>query len=96
MAPICVVLLVPATLLMEDNALGMAISQAKKDWLIIPLLVVNSATAYFVNLTNFLVTKYTSPLTLQVRSTAIMGTAHYNRNCFVLKPWYLMIQAALD
>jgi hypothetical protein len=32
-------------------------------------LLVNSCIAYLVNLTNFLVTKYTSALTLQVRST---------------------------
>lgn len=30
------------------------------------LLILNSGMAYFVNLTNFLVTKYTSALTLQV------------------------------
>ncbi|GJP42541.1 hypothetical protein CLOM_g2094 [Closterium sp. NIES-68] len=70
MAPIAVVLLVPATLIMEDNVLGITIQQAKKDWGILPLLAVNSATAYFVNLTNFLVTKYTSPLTLQVLGNA--------------------------
>ena len=29
----------------------------------------NSALAYFVNLTNFMVTKYTSALTLQVRAS---------------------------
>ncbi|CAI5934205.1 unnamed protein product, partial [Closterium sp. NIES-65] len=70
MAPIAVVLLVPATLIMEDNVLGITIKQAKEDWGILPLLAVNSATAYFVNLTNFLVTKYTSPLTLQVLGNA--------------------------
>ncbi|CAI5470411.1 unnamed protein product [Closterium sp. Yama58-4] len=70
MAPIAVVLLVPATLIMEDNVLGITIKQAKEDWGILPLLAINSATAYFVNLTNFLVTKYTSPLTLQVLGNA--------------------------
>ncbi|CAI5504152.1 unnamed protein product [Closterium sp. Naga37s-1] len=70
MAPIAVVLLVPATLIMEHNVLGITIKQAKEDWGILPLLAVNSATAYFVNLTNFLVTKYTSPLTLQVLGNA--------------------------
>eukprot|EP00475_Leptophrys_vorax_P039370 TRINITY_DN71079_c0_g1_i1.p1 TRINITY_DN71079_c0_g1~~TRINITY_DN71079_c0_g1_i1.p1 ORF type:complete len:321 (+),score=21.71 TRINITY_DN71079_c0_g1_i1:149-1111(+) len=70
MAPIAVVILVPATLIMEDNVLGITLAQAKKDWAILPLLFVNSATAYFVNLTNFLVTKHTSPLTLQVLGNA--------------------------
>ena len=32
------------------------------------LLLLNAFTAYFQNLSNFLVTKATSPLTLQVRS----------------------------
>lgn len=32
------------------------------------LLFLNSFLAYFVNLTNFLVTKHTSALTLQVRT----------------------------
>ena len=31
------------------------------------LLLLNAFTAYFQNLSNFLVTKHTSPLTLQVR-----------------------------
>jgi hypothetical protein len=34
-------------------------------------LLVNSCIAYLVNLTNFLVTKYTSALTLQVNTHAL-------------------------
>lgn len=71
MAPIAVVLLIPATLIMERGADGETVweitaEKAKEDVMILPLLAVNSAMAYFVNLTNFLVTKHTSPLTLQV------------------------------
>lgn len=66
MAPIAVVLLVPATLFMEDNVIAVTMELAKKDFNIIWYLLINSSLAYFVNLTNFLVTKHTSALTLQV------------------------------
>ncbi|CAI5526565.1 unnamed protein product [Closterium sp. Naga37s-1] len=68
MAPIAVLLLLPATLVIEPTVLAVAASKAHEDWGIIPLLLVNSSTAFFVNLTNFLVTRYTSALTLQVLS----------------------------
>jgi hypothetical protein len=51
---------------MEDNVVGVTIELAKKDFTIVWLLLFNSCLAYFVNLTNFLVTKHTSALTLQV------------------------------
>ncbi|KAL2634149.1 hypothetical protein R1flu_005628 [Riccia fluitans] len=70
MAPIAVVVLLPATLYLEPNVLGIAIAQARGDPGIIFLLTINSAMAYFVNLTNFLVTKNTSALTLQVLGNA--------------------------
>lgn len=70
MAPIAVVLLLPATLLLEPNVLGITIALARQDVKIIYYLLFNSALAYFVNLTNFLVTKHTSPLTLQVLGNA--------------------------
>ena len=66
MAPIAVVLLLPATLYMEKNVVGITLALAKNDIRIIWYLLFNSALAYFVNLTNFLVTKHTSALTLQV------------------------------
>ena len=66
MAPIAIVVLLPATLIMESNVLGITITLAKQDPRVILYLLVNSVMAYFVNLTNFLVTKHTSPLTLQV------------------------------
>ncbi|KAJ8540469.1 hypothetical protein K7X08_030388 [Anisodus acutangulus] len=70
MAPIAVVFLLPATLLMEENVVGITLALARDDSRIIWLLLFNSALAYFVNLTNFLVTKHTSALTLQVLGNA--------------------------
>lgn len=67
MAPIAVVFLLPATLFMEENVVGITLALAREDVKIIWYLLFNSALAYFVNLTNFLVTKHTSALTLQVR-----------------------------
>ncbi|KAJ7964048.1 Nucleotide-sugar transporter family protein [Quillaja saponaria] len=70
MAPIAVVFLLPATLIMEDNVVGITLALARDDIKIIWYLLFNSALAYFVNLTNFLVTKHTSALTLQVLGNA--------------------------
>lgn len=70
MAPIAVVILLPATLFMEDNVVGITIALARKDVNIVWYLLFNSAMAYCVNLTNFLVTKHTSALTLQVLGNA--------------------------
>jgi hypothetical protein len=69
MAPVAVVVLLPATLALEDNVLGITVEKARADGPgILFLLLLNSGMAYFVNLTNFLVTKHTSALTLQVSS----------------------------
>lgn len=70
MAPVAVVFLLPATLIMEKNVLGMTIALAREDVKIVWYLLFNSSLAYFVNLTNFLVTKHTSALTLQVLGNA--------------------------
>lgn len=70
MAPIAVVLLLPATLYMEQNVVGITLALAEDDIKIVWYLLFNSALAYFVNLTNFLVTKHTSALTLQVLGNA--------------------------
>ncbi|KAJ6690206.1 hypothetical protein OIU85_006483 [Salix viminalis] len=67
MAPIAVVILLPVTLIMEENVVGITLALAREDVKIIWYLLFNSALAYFVNLTNFLVTKHTSALTLQVQ-----------------------------
>lgn len=66
MAPIAVVFLLPATLLMEENVVEITVALAREDIKIVWYLLFNSSLAYFVNLTNFLVTKHTSALTLQV------------------------------
>lgn len=45
-------------------------------------LLINSCMAYAVNLTNFMVTKYTSALTLQVRHiTHTQGFCGFAANC---------------
>ena len=66
MAPIAVLFLLPATLWMEDNVVGITLALTRDDIKIVWNLIFNSALAYFVNLTNFLVTKHTSALTLQL------------------------------
>ncbi|KAM7526433.1 hypothetical protein LguiA_016335 [Lonicera macranthoides] len=70
MAPVAVVFLLPATLIMEENVVGITVALARDDIKIIWYLLFNSALAYCVNLTNFLVTKHTSALTLQVLGNA--------------------------
>ncbi|OMO97418.1 hypothetical protein COLO4_14630 [Corchorus olitorius] len=70
MAPIAVAILLPLTLLMERNVVAMTVILATKDIKIVYYLLFNSCLAYFVNLTNFLVTKHTSALTLQVLGNA--------------------------
>lgn len=64
MAPIASLLLLPVTLIFETGALAAATNFGSdgKFW---GLLILNCVLAYFANLTNFLVTKYTSALTLQ-------------------------------
>ncbi|KAJ9698587.1 hypothetical protein PVL29_007584 [Vitis rotundifolia] len=66
MAPVAVVFLLPAALLMEENVVNITLALARDDVRILWYLIFNSALAYLVNLTNFLVTKHTSALTLQV------------------------------
>ncbi|XP_074290210.1 putative sugar phosphate/phosphate translocator At5g05820 [Silene latifolia] len=70
MAPVAVVCLIPAALIMEEDVVGITIALAREDSKILWYLLFNSALAYFVNLTNFLVTIHTSALTLQVLGNA--------------------------
>ncbi|MBA0708353.1 hypothetical protein Golax_023486, partial [Gossypium laxum] len=70
MAPVAVMALFPAALYMEKGVVGITIALARDDWKFLIYLLFNSALAYFVNLANFLVTKHTSPLTLQVLGNA--------------------------
>ncbi|KAL9254614.1 putative sugar phosphate/phosphate translocator [Drosera capensis] len=70
MSPIAMIALIPATIIMEPTVLDVFMSlglQYKFMWL---LLLINSAMAYSANLSNFLVTKHTSALTLQVLGNA--------------------------
>lgn len=70
MAPVAVAFLLPAALLMEENVVNITLALARDDVRILWYLIFNSALAYLVNLTNFLVTKHTSALTLQVLGNA--------------------------
>jgi drug/metabolite transporter (DMT)-like permease len=69
MAPMACVALIPATMYFEPDATRVAFELGRQGqfWI---LLAMNSFLAYFVNLTNFLVTRHTSALTLQVLGNA--------------------------
>lgn len=75
MAPMAALILLPFTLYIEGNVLGLTIEKAKGDSFIVFLLLGNATVAYLVNLTNFLVTKHTSALTLQVLGNAKAAVA---------------------
>lgn len=66
MSPIAVVVLLPVALIMEPSVFEFTLSLGRKDKFMWLLLLLNSTLAYSANLTNFLVTKHTSALTLQV------------------------------
>ncbi|CAM8934770.1 hypothetical protein QQ045_015162 [Rhodiola kirilowii] len=66
MAPLAAMILFPVSLYFEGNVAGVLVEKARRDWFIVFLLIGNATVAYLVNLTNFLVTKHTSALTLQV------------------------------
>ncbi|XP_022882854.1 UDP-URONIC ACID TRANSPORTER 1-like [Olea europaea var. sylvestris] len=70
MSPIAVVVLLPAALTMEPNVWDVTISLALEHKFMWVLLLLNSSMAYGANLCNFLVTKHTSALTLQVLGNA--------------------------
>ncbi|XP_068659932.1 UDP-URONIC ACID TRANSPORTER 1-like [Aristolochia californica] len=70
MSPISVLVLLPATFIMEPTALDTVLSLGTRSKSMWPLLLVNSVMAYSANLSNFLVTKHTSALTLQVLGNA--------------------------
>ncbi|CAI0475504.1 unnamed protein product [Linum tenue] len=66
MAPVAVAFLLPTALIMEKDVVGITIALAKDDKRFLFYLLFNASLSYLVNLTNFLVTKHTSALTLQV------------------------------
>ena len=67
MAPIAVVMLIPAIAVLEPNALRMAIQIAPVQPTFAVFILGNSSLAYIVNYSNFQITKSTSALTMQVR-----------------------------
>lgn len=75
MAPMSALILLPFTLYIEGNVAAVTFEKAKGDRFIVFLLVGNATVAYLVNLTNFLVTKHTSALTLQVLGNAKAAVA---------------------
>ncbi|GAV82154.1 TPT domain-containing protein [Cephalotus follicularis] len=70
MSPIAVLVLLPAALIMEPNVLEVFLLLGKEHRFMWLLLLINSTMAYSANLSNFLVTKHTSALTLQVLGNA--------------------------
>ncbi len=70
MAPVAAAALVPVVAWYEPAAPAAALAMAAESRGFWALLAFNSFLAYFVNLTNFLVTKHTSALTLQVLGNA--------------------------
>ncbi|XP_008238724.1 PREDICTED: probable sugar phosphate/phosphate translocator At1g12500 [Prunus mume] len=75
MAPMAACILLPFTLYIEGNVAAATVEKARSDPFIVFLLVGNATVAYLVNLTNFLVTKHTSALTLQVLGNAKAAVA---------------------
>ncbi|GMN55398.1 hypothetical protein TIFTF001_024516 [Ficus carica] len=70
MSPIAVLVLLPASLVMEPNVLEVILELGREHRFMWLLLFINSVLAYAANLSNFLVTKHTSALTLQVLGNA--------------------------
>ncbi|KAL3370582.1 hypothetical protein AABB24_007572 [Solanum stoloniferum] len=70
MSPIAVLVLMPAAIIMEPNVIDVTATLATEHRYLGLLILVNSAMAYGANLLNFLVTKHTSALTLQVLGNA--------------------------
>ncbi|PON64085.1 Sugar phosphate transporter domain containing protein [Trema orientale] len=75
MAPMAAMILLPFTLYIEGDVASLTIEKAKGDPFMVFLLIGNATVAYLVNLTNFLVTKHTSALTLQVLGNAKAAVA---------------------
>ncbi|XP_043716009.1 probable sugar phosphate/phosphate translocator At1g12500 [Telopea speciosissima] len=75
MAPMAATILLPFTLYIEGNVAASTFEKAKEGPFIVFLLLGNATVAYLVNLTNFLVTKHTSALTLQVLGNAKAAVA---------------------
>lgn len=66
MSGLSAVLLLPAAIILEPSSFDQALNMVRSKPGFVWWLVCNCGLAYTANLTNFLVTKYTSALTLQV------------------------------
>lgn len=80
MSPIAILVLLPAALIMEPNVVDVTVSLGREHKYMWLLLLVNSVMAYSANLSNFLVTKHTSALTLQVLTSF---PSFFNINIFI-------------
>lgn len=76
MAPIATCALIPTTLLLEPASLQVAQELVMKTPGFQQLLLCNCLLAFFANLLNFLITKHTSALTLQVRPVNPPSAVH--------------------
>ncbi|KXZ48122.1 hypothetical protein GPECTOR_30g218 [Gonium pectorale] len=70
MSGVSICFLLPMSVILEPSAYALAVQLANGNQGFVYWLLGNSCLAYFVNLTNFLVTKHTSALTLQVLGNA--------------------------
>ena len=75
MAPMAALILLPFSLYIEGNVAVIIIEKARGDSYMKFLLLGNAIVVYLVNLRNFLVTKHTSALTLQVLGNAKAAVA---------------------
>ncbi|WOL13084.1 hypothetical protein Cni_G21853 [Canna indica] len=75
MAPIAAAILLPLALYAEPGVVAVTVAKVRADPYLGLLLFGNATVAYLVNLTNFLVTKHTSALTLQVLGNAKAAVA---------------------
>ena len=70
MAPVAAAMLLPATIFLEPGGLTATAAACRRSTGFAIFLLANAALSYVVNLTNFVVTKRTSPLTLHVLGNA--------------------------
>ena len=70
MAPMALVLMLPAALILEPGVFQQVLTRARSDTYFLMLLLANATLAYLVNLLNFLVTRFASALALQVLGNA--------------------------
>ena len=70
MAPVAAAMLLPATVLLEPGGFAATAAACRRSAGFAAFLLANAALSYVVNLTNFVVTKRTSPLTLHVLGNA--------------------------